>query len=984
MVLTDEKNLLSSIIQHLSYDPVLFFYNYLYTIDPKYLNRPIKAYLHQIDLFGRLQLRRPIRVLIGDEIGLGKTIETTAILRYLDVRGEINKVLILTPKILVEQWKDELRRVGIKFQDTKEILGRNIKHLARENFRDRYYIASIDLIKRDEHKEIIKRTDWDAIVVDEAHNAGYNTQRWRLIKELVSSEKGKNRHLILLSATPHRGNTLDYLYRLYLLDPYLYEEKIKKRKLDDRDFYRLTHGSILYRRTKELVNEIEGRKIFTDCNFYALAVQPTRDEMEFSHLLVNFLREKVSSFYEEDKFSPAALLAVLVRKRASSSPDAAIKTFTHILQGLSERISPEEVIISEYEEDIESILGIDYGEIVDIGRDLDEVAEKLVKKCSNILDKSDEETIRSLIEMANRIKVNDSKLEAVAAIVDKYLKKGRKVIIFTEYSDTLEYLKSRFKQFEETYGKNFFETISGKDKGRFEEVKEKFEGKKCNLLMATDVASEGLNLQVASIVINYEAPWSPIKLEQRMGRVWRIGQKKDVNVYTTFMATPADADIMQNLYAKLLAMKSALDEVKPLLGETIQIAQAYKATATASEGLWKKRGIEFTEVELKGKKEKINEFGLILASLRGELSQYVETLLYILARMNEELAKKSIYPYVDPDEIKRNLMNRIATTSTKEYEEYSKKLCQIICEKYGVEARRKEICRGDNPQKIWDLIRGEFKKVKENLKTNIFFSSAIKPGNIHFLLVSDIKQDGKSLFEELIVYDKSREKIIYGLDILKYFVEVLNNSLTPCPPTTDISQFPSNIELGEEAKIKRECRERYKGSIGKVIEYLDGASANGYRENIHHIYRYSVDLKKFAIFIGTESQPEEIPEDVKKKIEEASMEIVMGIEEGEKRRPDDSPAKRNEHYDIYSYDPKTGEERFIEVKGHAGMQIFGELSKGEFDFGVEKGDKYWLYIVFNLTTAGDPTNAKWLRFQDATNTMKIRVKEKTKYLLYPR
>ena len=140
--------------------------------------------------------------------------------------------------------------------------------------------------------------------------------------------------------------------------------------------------------------------------------------------------------------------------------------------------------------------------------------EKLVKKCSNILDEADKETIRQLIGLANRIKLNDSKLQAVINLVDEHLKKGKKVIIFTEYRDTLEYIKSGLEKLENKYGKGFFETISGEDRDRFDEVKDKFEGDKCNLLIATDVASEGLNLQVASIVINYEAPWSPIKLEQ--------------------------------------------------------------------------------------------------------------------------------------------------------------------------------------------------------------------------------------------------------------------------------------------------------------------------------------------------------------------------------------------------------------------------------------------------------------------------------------
>ncbi|MEM4312066.1 MAG: helicase-related protein [Nitrososphaerales archaeon] len=814
-------------------------------------------------------------------------------------------------------------------------------------------------------------------MVDEAHNAGYNTQRWLLIKDLVCSEKGRQRHVILLSATPHRGNVLDYLYRLYLLDPYLYEENIKKRKLDNRDFYRLTHGSILYRRTKELVNKIEGKKIFTDCNFYTLAIQPTKDEMKFSHLLVSFLRDKVSSVYEESP-SPAALLAVLVRKRASSSPDAAIKTLYHILQGLSDRIGTEEVTIGE--EDIESILGIDFGEIEELEKDLDEVVERLVKKCANILDKSDESVVGELIDIANRIKLDDSKLNAIVTIVDKYLKERKKVIVFTEYRDTLEYLKSRFQRLSDKYGDGFFETISGKDKDRFEEVKEKFEGERCNLLIATDVASEGLNLQVANIVINYEAPWSPIKLEQRIGRVWRLGQKEDVNIYTAFMGTDADVDIMQNLYAKLLAMKDALDEVRPLLGETVQIA--YRATATASEGLWQAKGVEFAEVEVGEKKEKINEFRLILASLRGTLSQYVASLLYLLSRINEELAGKSVYPYVNPDEVMRNLEKRISTTSKEEYRDYSRKLCQIICRKFGVNTYREEICKGDNMQKIWELIRGELKDIDGRLKAYTFFNSVVEPNNTCYLLLAELKQGEKPVFEEPVLYDRSKEKIIYGVNLLKYLVDLFNNPLIPCPLEFG-NQLSLNIEIGEKARIKRKCMERYEDSINGIREYLYKSSLNRYRMNNTDIYKYSVDLKEIAIFMGMETEPEVIPEDIKKRIEEAAMKLVMQIEEKEGRKPSDNPAKDKMPYDIYSYDPNTGEERFIEVKGHAGMQIFGELTEREFEFGKEKGNKYWLYIVFNLTTAGDLTNAKYLRFRDATNTMKVQIKEKIKYILLP-
>ena len=979
MTSMDEKILLKTIVQHLSHDPVLFFYSYLYPTSSKHLRQPVKAYLHQIDLFSRLQLQRPIRILIGDEIGLGKTIESIAILRYLEEVDGINRILILTPKILINQWKSELRKAGVKYKDIIEITRDTIRDLLdKANFQKGYFIASIDLVKKREHKKIVRRIEWDGIAVDEAHNAGYSTQRWRLIEDLGCKQEGIGRHLLLLSATPHRGNTLDYLYRLYLLDPYLSREKIRNKELDSKKFYRLTHNSIVYRRTKELVNEIEGKKIFTDCNFYAVVVDPTTEELKFSKLLESFLRKKVAEVYEAHP-SPASLLAVLIKKRASSSPSAAIKTFANVLEGLSARFSQERIVS---EEEVEDILGLDYGELEEVEKDLDEIVESVVKKCSSVLDESDKQTIKNLIELANKIRENDSKLEAVVAIVDRYLKIGKKVIIFTEYRDTLEYLKSRFKPLEREYGKGFFETISGKDKEKFDEVKKKFEGERCKLLIATDVASEGLNLQMASVVVNYEAPWSPVKLEQRMGRVWRLGQKEDVNIYTPFMGTPADEDIIKNLYGKLLAMKDALDEIRPLLGERVQIA--YRATATASEGLWERKWIEFGGIEVEGRKEKISEFSLILASLKGSLSQYIGKLLSILSNMNRELTRKSIYPYTAPDEIKENLLKRISTISVREYENYSRKLCQIICKKFGVESRKKEICIKDNLQRVWGLIKGELKKVEGSLNTDIFFSTAIKANDIHHLLEARVNQNGKPVLRELILYEKQSRKIIYGVKLLKYIVNLFNGFLLPIPKDVDPSQFASNVEPWERAKLRRICRERYEKAISKVAEYLEKTMELSYRVKSASNYRYDIDLDKIITFIGVKAEPEEIPENIKKKVEEAAMEVVMNVEKREGRKPDRSPGDRNEHYDIYSYDPKTGEERFIEVKGHIGMQIFGELTQGEFEFGRKKGDKYWLYIVFNLTSTGDTTNAKWIRYKDATRTMSVEIRKKTKYILFPK
>ena len=301
-----------------------------------------------------------------------------------------------------------------------------------------------------------------------------------------------------------------------------------------------------------------------------------------------------------------------------------------------------------------------------------------------------------------------------------------------------------------------------------------------------------------------------------------------------------------------------------------------------------------------------------------------------------------------------------------------------------MERYKQEICRTGNLQKIWELIKSELKKVEGKLETKIFFSSAIKPSNIYHLFLVEVKQNKTPVFEEPILYDKSEGKIIYGVNLLGYLTEIFNSLLIPYPAETGDHQFSLGIELGEKARIERKCKERYVDSIEGIREYLLRRPQYKSGKMDTHVFEHIIDLKDIAIFIGAEEEPETIPDDVKKKVENAAMKLVMQIEEKEGRKPDDSPAKENKHYDIYSYDPETGEERFIEVKGHAGMQVFAELTEEEFKFGKNKGDKYWLYIVFNLTTAGDLASAKYLRFKDATNTMSVRVKDNARYVLTPK
>lgn len=212
--------------------------------------------------------------------------------------------------------------------EMERIKREEIPTLRQLGFPEGYYIASIDLAKRDEYIPVLKEIGFDTVIVDEVHNVELNTERENLLRNLVSNAK---LNVLFLSATPHRGNSKDYLNRLVLLDPTIESPE------DSREFYELTHNVNVFRRGKEVVNEVEGREVFPKCEFNTLAVETTDDEKEYFETLTSFLRYKIREVTEGEEYSPEALLAVLVQKRALSSPKAALRTFESILSGLQKR-----------------------------------------------------------------------------------------------------------------------------------------------------------------------------------------------------------------------------------------------------------------------------------------------------------------------------------------------------------------------------------------------------------------------------------------------------------------------------------------------------------------------------------------------------------------------------------------------------------------------------------------------------------------------
>ncbi|MFN7105986.1 MAG: SNF2-related protein, partial [Pyrobaculum sp.] len=443
---------------------------------------PPQYFLHQCEVLAMLSVRRPVRVLIADEIGLGKTVTAIAVAKHLQSMGRARRVLVVVPRVLVYQWRKELERMGIS---TPRLLDRNTIDRYTSGFPEGFYLVSMDFLKRSNRISVVQKADWDLVIVDEAHRLGYGTQRFREIGKVI---RDPHRDVLFLSATPHRGDPTDYIERLRLLDPHL----VDWENLDNKDFYRYTHGSLVFRRTKEDINEIyEGRRVFTDARFYAVLIDATREEQDFVRNLVDFLRVKLGEWTAGDRLGKNALplLAVLLFKRATSSPYAAMTTLQRLLL---RRSGVDESALKRLVASVKSFLGVGYDD-VDYEGDAEDVFDRFLEYVSPLLTSRDLEILKNLKERAASImKSGDSKLNALVSLLESVMQEGdTKVVVFTEYRDTLQYLYNELRARHPEWVILTLSSAEAGDRNKFERIKRGFEKDlRARILLATDVVAE--------------------------------------------------------------------------------------------------------------------------------------------------------------------------------------------------------------------------------------------------------------------------------------------------------------------------------------------------------------------------------------------------------------------------------------------------------------------------------------------------------------
>jgi len=549
---------------------------------------------HQIvAVYGEMLPRQPLRFCLADDPGAGKTIMAGLYIKELMLRGDVARCLVVAPGGLVAQWQDELaEKFGLEFT----ILTKELVEASRTGspFEDRpLLLARLDHLSRNEELgERLAATEWDLVVVDEAHrmaahyfgNEKVETKRYKLGKTLGRV----SRHLLLMTATPHAGKDEDFQLFMALLDADRFEGK-------SRDGVHAADTSDLMRRmVKEQLLRMDGTPLFPERRAATVTYQLSDAEMALYWEVTAYVAEemgraeRVTAAGDGRRGNRVGFALTVLQRRLASSPQAIYKS----LSRRRKRLEARAVEVRGLARSAAALAE------VSPGRDVDDLVEDLEDLESGEVEELEDELLdeataaRTFAELDAELVV----LRRLEARADEVRRRGddrkwnelrgllgdapemfdatgarRKLIVFTEHRDTLDYLVGRLR----TYLGRAEAVVAihgGVAREERRVVQARFtQDRDCLVLVATDAAGEGLNMQVAHLLVNYDLPWNPNRIEQRFGRVHRIGQREVCHLWNLVADDTREGQVYLRLLDKLAEMRDTLgkDQVFDVLGDAL-------------------------------------------------------------------------------------------------------------------------------------------------------------------------------------------------------------------------------------------------------------------------------------------------------------------------------------------------------------------------------------------------------------------------------
>ncbi|BAY80431.1 helicase-like protein (plasmid) [Nostoc linckia NIES-25] len=609
---------------------------------------PIQPWPHQIKILRRVAQNFPQSFLIADEVGLGKTIETGLILRYLLVSQKVKRVLVLAPASVQPQWQEELReKFNLHFwsytsTEFKDPYKRTIPAAANPWNTQDLILASSHLVRRTERmRQLLEAEPWDLVVLDEAHHARRKSPQDRKetpnrLLELMAQLKEKTKSLILLSATPMQIDAIEVFDLLNLLglqghwsygdnfcnyfaslqgavkqevmtfwqvmssdyfrrggqpcsrleqfltksdrilaykmqDTWQRGQKISNHKqlLADEDFIETSRQyltvntplkDLMFRHTRDTLRQYYRRGLL-ERDIPTRVVQDNAITLESQREIPLYIAvsDYVRHFYrlaQKDKRSCLGFLMTLYRKRLTSS-------FYAIKSSLQRRL---DYLLTQQG----SVLSDD--DLVDVDNEDDAVIAGL----ESFFEPVDPQEIQYLEDLLRQFENTgeDTKLSRFIQILRQELTERESAIVFTQYTDTMDYLRDTLQ---ELYGSQVA-CYSGRggelyQNGEWclvpkEEIKRRFRQDEIKILLCTESASEGLNLQNCGVLINYDMPWNPMRVEQRIGRIDRIGQRySTVRIHNFYYDGTVEAKVYKKLRDRINAFATVVGNLQPILAQ---------------------------------------------------------------------------------------------------------------------------------------------------------------------------------------------------------------------------------------------------------------------------------------------------------------------------------------------------------------------------------------------------------------------------------
>ncbi|WP_406399156.1 helicase-related protein [Streptomyces sp. NBC_00879] len=542
---------------------------------------------HQIQaVYNELLPRTPLRFLLADDPGAGKTIMAGLYIKELALRGDLERCLIVVPGGLVEQWQDELlEKFGLDFT----LLTRQLTDATIDgNVFDRHprLIARMDALARSEDlRRLLGESGWDLVVVDEAHrmSASYfgtelkTTRRYELGRLLGRL----TRHLLLMTATPHAGKEEDFQLFMTLLDSDRFSGRYRA------GIHRHDVSGLMRRMIKEDLLTFDGRRLFPERRAYTVPYELSLAEQELYEQVTEYVRQEMNRAERLDgrRGNQVGFALTVLQRRLASSPAAIHRSLER--RRLRLEVRRQEMLSGQSVANagVASVPSVPVEDELDdlTGGELEELEEQVVDAATAARTLQELEleitALSELERLAARVLASgdDRKWRELSGLLqdDPLLRdeKGlpRKLIVFTEHRDTLDYLSRRIRNL---IGRP--EAVvaihGGTPRPHRRDIRDAFnQDPEVRVLVATDAAGEGLNLQRAHLMVNYDLPWNPNRIEQRFGRIHRIGQTEVCHLWNLVAADTREGQVFLRLLDKIEQQSKAYDgKVYNVLGELFE------------------------------------------------------------------------------------------------------------------------------------------------------------------------------------------------------------------------------------------------------------------------------------------------------------------------------------------------------------------------------------------------------------------------------